>query len=522
MRRDGRIRGAVAVACAALAGSWCCLAPPAIASPPAGAPTAGDTAAVWLPLPVPVEEVDEPDRLEDEATRAGATLRGARRDGTFRADRAVIAGESASRGVSAAWLAREGHAPWVTLAGAAGPRRSASNGGGAAVVAAGATGGAVAAGAGAVTIRDAPPLFAAAMGWSRATRRPRSPRTAPPSFEAPPSGASPVVSGGTIAVAIGARGPALWAVGGRRADDRARLGAVGIAARSGPAAWQAALGALEADAGAGAERPTARGIASVTARAETGVGSAVGGSTIAAEVLLAREAAPAIAAEAAASRGPLGLAARWRRLPGEARPVAAEWTATVRATRAAARVTWRPWTSRAEGDDGALEAEGSWRAPGFGPARLRIGEKRGGEDPTSTRERYAVLDLTVATERGRSLAFLASRRERAAPGARGVGATIGGRLTFAARGRAAGTLVVESTRTGGTPGGPRAAWTTALTASGAGTLVTRGRSSVAVSARGWVRIGAMRLRALLRDASGGAVVAGEAPIQATVWIEWGE
>ena len=106
-----------------------------------------------------------------------------------------------------------------------------------------------------------------------------------------------------------------------------------------------------------------------------------------------------------------------------------------------------------------------------------------------------------------------------AGGARGVGATIGGRCTLAARGRAAATLVIESARTTGSAAG--AAWTRDLTPSGQSTLVTRAGSGVAVSARGWVRIGAVRVRALLRDASSGSK-AKDAPIQATMWLEWGE
>ncbi|HEX7078737.1 MAG TPA: hypothetical protein VF363_09960 [Candidatus Eisenbacteria bacterium] len=488
MRRDGRIRRiSVVVAWAAGASLLGAIVDPSRAAN-------ADSTAAWLPLPI--EEVVEPDRLEDESPRLGAAIRADRRDSGFEARRAVVTARFGPRLIGVSWLARGDRAPWATIT-AARPGRSAVA-------------------AGAVVVRDAAPLLAQAMGWSRGSRRPSPPREAAPSFEAPPSPASLAIVG-AAASAAGRLG-AGWLLAGRREEDRARIAAGGVGAPVGRLAWAVAAGAVEPDAEAGsASGAGARRIVSLTARVRPE------GRSLAAEMLIERGRAPTAAIEAAASSGSVGLETRWRRRPGEARPVAGEWAALVRGRAASARVTWRPWSSRAPGDDGTLEAEGTWDAPGFGPARLRVGAKRGGEDPETPRERYLVLDAVVASERGRSLALLASRRERGAGVARGVGTSIGGRLTLSARGRASGTLVVESARTGSAAASSAAgaAWTTGITPSGASALETRGRSGVAASAGGWVRLGSARLRALLRDAEG-ADQADRGHLAATLWLEWGE
>ncbi|MGE5175539.1 MAG: hypothetical protein ACM3JJ_04115 [Hyphomicrobiales bacterium] len=520
MRREGRIRAlgtrvaGASMRALALVAALACLATvarvPRVAAasaaasepPPAGGPAttvaaAADSPAAWLPPPI--EDVDDPDRLEEEPLRPGIEVRASRREERLVVERASVVARRprTSRVAEVAWLARDDAPPWLTLAWS---RRSGRL-----------RGVHVAAVAGALVVRDAPPLFATAIGWSRGARRPSAPVPASPGFEAPPARGSAALVGAGLSLASERRN--VWVVGGRREADRARVAAVGAGARRGTLAGAIALGAVgggndEAADAAGGARP----LASLTARSDAN------GRVVAAELMVERGARPQATFEAGGTRGAWWALARWRRRPGEARPVAAEWTAAVRGARASGRLTWRPWTSRAAGDDGAVEAEGTWRAPGFGPARLRLGARRGGEDPAAAAERYAVLDLTVASERGRSLALLASRRERRAAGTRGIGETLGGRITVAARGRAAGTLVVESARTRSAIG---AAWTTGLTGSGESALVTRGRSSVAVSARGWVRIGAMRLRGLLRDASGGDGASG-APMAATLWLEWGE
>jgi len=512
MRRDGTIQerfasfrvGAEATLLA-LVCSAACVASAFAEGVGADSTAAAETTGIWLPPPV--EEVESPERLTEPPL-----------DGTL----AIRADVSGGR-VGTAQLAAT--ARWRSF-GATASRIEGRDGGSRQTVLLTGVGGRIRLGAGRVSVRETPVLLGEAAGFSRKLRRPLEPRSSAPTWEAPRAAASPGLDGATLALTT-ARGPSerapawsLWAAGGRGADDGEPLFAAGVA--HGGARWGASAGVARR-CGSGTARWRGRS------------------SAVAFEALLSPERGPALlaAATAGTAASPLRIGARWRRRAGERRPVAAEFTAEFVATRTGlARVTWRPWSASGStfADDGAVEVDARWRAPTApAAARVRVG-RRGGEATAAAiafaragasagasvaaavPERYVVLDLPVAGERGRLLSLLASRRERGGAGARAIGTTAGARARVAWGARAGVTAQVEAARIRGRAAGGGAAWSSAPTPSGEETLTPRGSGGVYVTVSGWVRLGGVALRVHAQDGEGEQA---GGPLRATIWMEWG-
>jgi len=239
---------------------------------------------------------------------------------------------------------------------------------------------------------------------------------------------------------------------------------------------------------------------------------------MAGEVLASPSRGPAFLLEASRRSGSLSASARWRRRPGEERPVAGEVTLEAGSGRSRsgtrARVTWSSWSSRGASDDGRLELETAVRRsfPRPGSTRVRIGGRPGGE-------RYVLADVEVARERGRSFTLIATRREKRRAEGASAASTWGGRLDWSARDRAGATFFLQATRA--SVAGGVTSWTTAIAPSGEEALVARGRAGVVVTGRAWFRAGPLRVEALLSDAgpSSGTSVA-DPPMRGTLRVEW--
>jgi hypothetical protein len=360
--------------------------------------------------------------------------------------------------------------------------------------------------AGAIVARRPPSLFGEALGLTRPLRAPRGPEAGVPRMEGPRGATSLAVRGAGSEATVGA--VAAWGLVGRDGDDRV-LGAGGLASRRGAFAAAFAAGAIGGGRRAGS----------------LSVGWAAGGDRFSCEALLSPGHGPELLAEAVRSAGPLAVEARWRRRPGEARPVAGELVARWASGPMRTRLSWRPWSARAPGDDGRVELETTVRDAGSGPIRMRLGA-RVAEDALpssggSRGERYAIADIGIARERGRAFSLLVSVRDsrRAAGGA--IASALGGRLALSSRGRAGAALVMQARRAAARSGSENdapAAWTASLAPSGAETLASRAGSGIAASGRAWVRMGGFRLEALVSDAAapeGGGSSAG------SLRIEWG-
>ena len=462
-----------------------------------------ESTGAWLPLPT--EEIESPERLAEPALAGNAAIRGDVSGGRWNGLRFVARTRTRSLAVTAARIeSRVGAARQTLLASAFGER--------------------LRLGAGRIAVRDAAVLLGEAVGFSRRLRRPLVPRSSAPEWEAPPGAGSAAFDGASIAVASAreSRGRVawtVWALGGRDAHDGKRMVASGLAHRA--ARWEATAS-------------VARRLGSVT------LGWLGAPGRAAFETLLSSEHGPAFLASATAepAGSPLRFGATWRRRSGERRPVAAEIMAEAGARRAAtARITWRPWSASgsAFADDGAVELDARWMAPGApGAARLRLG-RRGGEGTAATRavlgiggigasgsaasipERYAVLDLPLAGEPGRLVSLLASRRERGGAATRAIGTTLGARTRIVWRGRASVTAQVDAARTHGAASGDGVAWSSAIAPSGEEALAARGSSGVTVTVSGRLRAGPVVLRVHAQDGDGER---GARPLAATIWMEW--
>jgi hypothetical protein len=435
----------------------------------------GSTDSVSL-IPEPPDELESTDLLEDRAVFRGAGVSGWLRDGRFGIGRAWARTRLPLRKLEAelAWIPRPDHESWRTI------RLEAANG-------------RTQVAGGAFVARHGPVLLAEALSLTRPLRAPISPRIAVTEFEAPRGVTSLAVQGAGIRwIARSATGWCLAGLDGEGATLRA--GGLAVTGRGFSAG---------ASGGARTSASTIR-VGSLAVKAGPSSG------WISGEVLATPSRGPAFLCETACRSGPLQAAARWRRRPGEERPVAGELTleaASRRRPAALARLKWSAWSSRAASDDGRLELETAVRRPGPGSSRVRIGGRPGGE-------RYVLADLEIARERGRSFTLIASRRERRRAGASSAGSTWGGKLDWKSR-RAGATVFLQATRV--SAGDGVTSWATAIAPSGDEALVARGRAGVAVTGRAWVRAGPLRMEALLSDAGSSDA---DPPMRGTLRLEW--
>jgi hypothetical protein len=408
----------------------------------------------WIPLPA--EELESPDKLEDRDLARGLGARADWRDGAMKLRRFWLQAALGRRlDLEASWLARPDSGAWPTLRVRGFTPR-------------------VGITAGAVVTRRPPVLLGEALGLTRSVRAVATPRALLPGFEAPRGPSSLAFRGAAADVVFG---PAAgWGVIGRgEKDEIVAAGGVG-----------AARGRSRLALAAGKSAPRGQVVS-----ATGSLGSEQ--EELAAEVLVSPTRGPAVLVAVTQSVRPFEVAARWRRRSGEARPVAGELAVEGGSREVRTRFTWHPWSARAAEDDGRAELEAAFRRAGFGPVRLRVVE-RGGEP----RERYVIGDAVIARERGRTLTVLASRRESRRPGRVSIGSMLGGRLDLSARGRAGATLFLQASRAEiGSP-----AWGAALAPSGDEALTTLGRYGMMVTGRVWLRLGPVRVEGLLSDVDG--------------------
>ena len=444
----------------------------------AGVSTTSDLPA----LPLPVEDIESPERLEEGATFETATVaRLTVRDGATLLRHVTLATRSAgvelglaidqpARGLrTGTFVARSRGPGGMFLAGRIGSRATGS-------------------------------LFSEFIGLARRAGRVPVARAELPTLEAPAGVSSPAVDGAGFRVdpRPGRFHPAFWGLAGRDAGH-------GIPA--------AAFGILIGNS------PRARGGVSMGARgrdrAVSGIVRIAGPAfRLGAEGALARNRRAALLSVETA-RSALRLGARWRYRSADARPVSCEITAAAgtRMTRTLVRVSGVP-----SGPYGTLERaeiESRLTDPEGRTFSIRCGRSAAtgfsaASGPTERRERYLVLDATLARTDGRGFSVFASRRVREADAPAGRrGATLGGRLELTAPdGRATLLLLVEADRAD-LAGGE--AWGTDLFGGGAVALRARTRSGVHSAARGSVRMGRWRFGGLVEsreDASGRSVAAG--------------
>jgi hypothetical protein len=153
----------------------------------------------------------------------------------------------------------------------------------------------------------------------------------------------------------------------------------------------------------------------------------------------------------------------------------------------------------------------------LGPLSFRLGRTgatgfTASDGWTERRERYAVLDLTVARASSRVLSVVATRRERETGSGRSAGTSAGGRLDLTWRRRGRLGIRVEAVRA--EPGAP--AWSGGVTASGSTALRSRTRPGIAASARGEARAGSWSLGGVVE---GREDERGRVTTAATIWIE---
>jgi hypothetical protein len=220
----------------------------------------------------------------------------------------------------------------------------------------------------------------------------------------------------------------------------------------------------------------------------------------------------AFLAEAVSRRDAGVLAMRWRYRSWSVRPVTAEITAETPGPGSRVRMTWRSWSAEAERDDGLLEMEWSGRVAGSNPVQVRLGASGWGDrgEDQGARERYGLIDATVARESGRSLSLHALRRASALGAGSAGSTTLGGRLDLSGR-AGSHALLIESTRIRR----GAAAWGVALSPSGEVTLRSRSKPGLWVSARGSV---AARAWELGYELERGEDRAGPKPWGGSLWI----
>jgi hypothetical protein len=233
----------------------------------------------------------------------------------------------------------------------------------------------------------------------------------------------------------------------------------------------------------------------------------------------------------AARQGPLDGSARYQLETWRDRPGSLDLQAAWSSRPLAARVRWRSWTmtttprsaTAAPEDDGRAELDlrfGGSRHGGAGSCRVRLGSRPRQADGAGG-ERFVVGDWIVAREPGRTLHFIAGRRDAQRENGWRRGRSAGSLLELTWRDRGAATLSVEAVRADGGGGsyGP------GLDVAETGSLRARTRSGVRTAARGWMRVGAWRLGAAADDEDDGTEFdettsrARRAP-RVTLWLAW--
>ncbi len=439
-------------------------------------------------LPTPEENLENPDRLEEEpdGDRQGVLVRGSVTRGRYRTRRISLTGARLGIAGEAAALIDGGHfRPGARIAASRGRATLA---------------------AGRVSISRAPPLLAGAMRLVRAGGRVETPRWG--GIDASPSlGSSAGTIDGAAASWRGGRA-SLWSFAGIRGRPREALGGLGAGIACGSTRVAAAFGAVTDAASPTGARASERN-ASVTAVCH----GRDGGTAIEA---LSGTAGRALLVGATAQREAVVLAARWRYRSWNPRRVAAEISAESRGSGPRARLTWRSWSASAAavasaaGDDGTLELEGSEAPDGTGRIRLRLGSAGygGARASDGPHEAYAFLDAVLARDGGRILSAHVLRRLAASASSRASSTTVGARLDL---GKGAHSLLVESTRI--VRDAP--AWGIAISPSGDATLRSRARPGLLLSARGAFGMGPGRLGYALER---GEDAGGSGPWSGTVWI----
>ena len=439
----------------------------AVGTAPVAAPDSSASGQqAWVPLPV--EEIDRPERLEREPAGAGASAYSLRcdvRNGRVAFRRAAVAhARGALRiGVETARDAA-GHSAWAAMASG---RRIQFAGG-------------------RLGMRDGAPLLEEWVGTRRRSSRIPPPAIRLPSFEAA-GAASPSIEG------AGARGewragPATlgaWALAGRFAesDERGPLtGVLGARFARGGSAIHVA-GAFARDNGPGEARAAATLGWSFH---RSGRGREPQGASV--EALIASRGVSAVLA-AWATTGPLEVSGRLRHRAGEARSASGEATAEGGFRSARLRVRMSGGPSGSSGSVSRVEAECRLLAPV--PTSFRGGETRWDQAPPTgpaeayaKRERFWALESVVARSPGRAFSVQASRRERSLPSGWRVGTGLGGKLDLASR---RGRLEILVQATHAEIGG--AAWGSALYAAGATALRSWSRPGIWAASRATLRLG---------------------------------
>lgn len=438
----------------------------------------------WLPLPV--EEIETPERLDVRADAAiGFSVRASARDGVAAIRQIAVAREGGSVRAECS-LVGESAFP---RAGTVAVRTRDGNLG---LV------------AGRVGMNAAGALFSEAIGFSKRAGRVPVARANLPALEAPAAASSPAIEGIGLrrAHSFGSAQPGIWLAAGRRVEDFAPLGALGISVafkRGSCAAALGSLGGLPVLGFAGAVEENA--------------------ASFACELVVARESVAALVA-AESAPGPLRLRGRWRYRSLDARPVACELSAEGGTRAARARVRMGGGASGAFGVTGRVEIEGRLSRGSAGALTFRLGRSdatgfSSAAGFTARRERYEVLEATLPRVGNRTLSLLATRRTREIDGRARAGSSLGGRLgiMWCRRGRL--EIVVEAART---DAGGGAAWGSGLYTGGSTALRTRSQSGLAASARGLVRLGPWGIGGLIE---GREDTSGRRATVATIWIQRG-
>ncbi len=429
-----------------------------VRSAPARAAVVADTAQAdprsWLPEPE--EELESAEPLVEEALndRAGLLLRGALVEGRLRLRRIAWLGKHGRSAWEGALLEEEGRArPGLRFR--MDGRRP------------------LALAFGRVTATQAPVLFAESMRLVASGRRVRPPRVGV--LDAAPSHGSS--EGSLDGGAVSLSGPGWgWAFAGRRSRGRERVAGVGLGFVLGSTRCAGAFGILRPSehAGSGGGPTRSRTCGSIAALHRGG------GAETSIEALVSRE-GRSLLAQAAWRDGPALLTGRWRYRSWAGR-VAAELGAQTRGQLARVRLIWRSWSDGAFADDGALELEGMSGESGILPVRVRVGAVGMGRSGglVQPRERYALLDATLARDAGRTFSLHVLRRAVSTPLRRSASTTAGAKLEVEAGRFGRHVFLVESTRVRS----GAAAWGIGLSPSGVTTLRARTRPGIWIAARG--------------------------------------
>lgn len=447
-------------------------------------------------LPLPVEEIESAERLDETRSCAAFSGRVSVRDGSL-----------VSSGVSAA-MRRGSWGAGATVWHRAG---SAAPGEAAVISATGeldAARGRVRAVIGRVGVRGMGVLFGERLGTSSRAARLPSARAALLESAAPSGARSRGLEGAaaTWRPHPGARSASLWALAGRWSDGSA-------SAEPEPLAALGAVVPLGASAVAAPAVGMRSGSLTASVAARTASGSWDGGVEA-----VASRAGFALLADAGVSAPPFRWRGRWRYRAGDTRPTAGEVSAEARSRHGRLALRVSGGASGATGATERRELEGRLGSRrGAGPLSFRLGRASttgftAADGFTERRERYVVLDLTVARAEGRAFSVTATRRERATEQGGRTGASAGGRLELAWRRRGRLEIRVEAVRVEA----GASAWSSGVFAGGATALRSRTKAGVAASARGEIRTGGWRLGGVVE---GREDEAGRHATAATVWIE---